>query len=547
MGIRYLLKKLGNHISATRHVALWNAYFLFKLYLYVAGAINLNVAFNLLLLLFVVLPVGDRLQRSRAFMLGKTVIGLFVALLLLWYDSWLPSLVETGHLIQEYGLPSTGYVLSFIGRAVSMSVVVLFAVVLLVSYFLGCYKRLSIALMAVAIAATPVLSIFNGSPAPSQMTLTDEAEAAEKDPAKFLESFYAKESERMIVFKHPAAASVPFDVVVLHICSLSWDDLREIGMTQDDPFFKDFDYLFTNFNSVTGYSGPAVIRLLQSNGGQRSNSDIYSNSTPKEYFLFESLANLGYERYIAMDHDGKYGNYNAALKKNGLHGAKLITHDSLSPTAMFFDNKTPLFRDSTLFKKWLDARNGSRATRAALYYNTVLLHAGTHWNGEKWSGRDSIEQYKKVVTVLQQDIKKMIELLKSTKRNTVFILVAEHGRALTGSPFQPPDIRDIPLPKITRVPMAVKLIGPKFAAAKVNQTIVSKPTSYFALSWLLSKFVEQSPFGAAAEASSELAAKIPKTDFVSENDSGKIVEIGGIYHYLGKTNRWITLAPAQLK
>ena len=95
--------------------------------------------------------------------------------------------------------------------------------------------------------------------------------------------------------------------------------------------------------------------------------------------------------------------------------------------------------------------------------------------------------------------------------------------------------------------MAVKLIGPKFATAKVNQTMVSKPTSYFALAWLLSKFVEQSPFGAAAEASSELAAKIPKTDFVSENDSGKIVEIGGIYHYLGKTNRWITLAPAQLK
>ena len=547
MAARDLLKTVGSHINNTRHVALWNCYFFFKLYLYVAGAINPDVTLNLLLLLFVVLPVGARLQRSRVFMAGKTAVGLFLALLLLWHDSWLPSLAETGHLIQEYGMPSTEYVLSFLGRALHMSVVVLFTVVVLVSCFLGSFRRLSIALMAVAIAMTPVLGIFNGSPVSSQAGLADEAEASEKDPAKFLESFYAKESERMIVFKHPPAGSVPFDVVVVHVCSLSWDDLRQIGMTQDDPFFREFDYLFTDFNSVTGYSGPAVIRLLQANGGQRSNSDIYSNSTPQEYFLFESLANLGYERYIAMDHDGKYGNYNKALKKNGLNGAKVISHDSLSPSAMFFDNKTPLFRDETMFERWLNARNSSRAGRAALYYNTVLLHAGTHWTSEKWSNRDSVEQYRKVVSVLDHDIRKMIELLKSSKRNTVLILVAEHGRALTGSPFQPPDMRDIPLPKITRVPLAVKLIGPKFNGARVSQTVVSKPTSYFALSWLLSKFMEHSPFGTTAEPSQELAARIPKTDFVSENDSGKIVETSGVYYYLGKTGRWVPLSPAQLK
>ena len=380
------------------------------------------------------------------------------------------------------------------------------------------------------------------------MLQTDEAEASEKDPAKYLESFYAKESERTIVFKQPGVPAAPFDLVVLHLCSLSWDDLKEIGMTQDDPFFKEFDYLFTNFNSATGYSGPAVIRLLQSNGGQRSHNDIHSSSTPKEFFLFESLASVGYERYIAMDHDGKYGNYNSALKKNGLNGAKLITHDKLSNTAVFFDGKTALYDDLAVFKKWFEVRNGSKAERAALYYNSVLMHAGSHWvDDSRWASREPKGLYKELTLATLKDMKKMIDLLKTSKRNTVLVLVSEHGRALTGSSFQLPDMRDIPLPKITRVPMAVKLIGPKFNTAKVNQTIISKPTSYFALSWLMSKFVERSPFGATADTSQELANRIPKTEFLSENESGKVVETGGVYHYYGKTRAWVPLTPAQLK
>lgn len=543
-----LLKHFGNHLDTTRHVALWNVYYFIVLYLSLTGAIHPSASLNFLLLLFIVLPVGGRFSRNEMFMPGKTMVGVLLALLILWHDSWLPSLVDAGGLIQQYGMPSMGYLLSFFRGAVGMSVLVSFAVVLLVSCFLASYKRLSIAVMAVVITVSPVLKGFDGSSLPGQPVGADEAEAAEKDPAQFLESFYAKESERMIVFKQPGAGDPPFDVVVLHLCSMGWDDLREVGVTQDAPIFKEFDYLFTNFNSATGYSGPAVIRLLQSNGGQRSHGEIYSNATPKEYFLFQSLASLGYERYIAMDHDGKYGNYNGALKKSGLNGAKLITHDHLSSSAVFFDGKTQLFNDFSMFKRWFDVRNSSKADRAALYFNSVLMHAGSHWVGEKkWSGRDSREQYKEVSSVALKDVKKMIELLKSTKRNTVLVLVAEHGRALTGSSFQLPDMRDIPLPKITKVPMAVKLIGPGFAAAKVNQTVISKPTSYFALSWLLSKFAERSPFGATAATPQELAAKIPKTEFVAENDNGKIVEIGGVYHYLGKTNKWLALTPAQLK
>jgi len=546
--MKRVLHRFGQQIDNTRQIMLWQVYFILKLYLYATGAINLDVPLNLALLLLVVLPFGTALQSNKAAGLCRALVSSVLALLLVWRESWLPSPLDALQLIQQHGMPSAEYVLSFLKGAVSMSIIVFSAVVLLASYLLRSHKRWSIAAMAVVISVSPLLRGFTGPPSSGPAVQVDEAEAAEKDPAKYLESFYAREAERTIVFKQPASGAAPFDVVVLHLCSLSWDDLKEIGMTQDDPFFKEFDYLFTNFNSATGYSGPAVIRLLQANGGQRSHGDIHSSSTPKEYFLFESLASLGYERYIAMDHDGKYGNYNRELKRNGLNGAKLINQDKLSSTAVFFDGKTPLYSDLAMFGKWLETRNGSRAERAALYFNSVLMHAGTHWVDErKGTGRDQRDQFREVSSVVLKDILKMIEMLKASKRNTVLVLVSEHGRALTGSSFQPPDMRDIPLPKITKVPMAIKLIGPKYNAAKGHQTLVAKPTSYFALSWMLSKFMERSPFGATAEPSQELAAKIPKTDFVAENESGKIVEIGGTYHYLGKTKKWVQLTSAQLK
>ncbi|CAH2029854.1 cellulose biosynthesis protein BcsG [Trichlorobacter ammonificans] len=542
--MKQLAGTIGRHIDATDQIMLWNVYFLIKICLYAIDAINLNVGTNLLLFLAILLP----LPRRGWWRSCRTTALAVAAVLVLWHESWLPSPGDTYRLLADHGLPSVAYMGSFMKGAVSMSVVCSFGVVVVVSYLLRSFKRVSIVAMAAVITVSPLLKGFGDPARPGGVIQVEEAEAAEKDPAKYLESFYARESERMIVFKQPQAGSVPFDVVVLHLCSLSWDDLEQIGMSPESPFFREFDYLFTNFNSATGYSGPAVMRLLQANGGQRSHGDVHGSATPKEYFLFESLASLGYERYIAMDHDGKYGNYNSALKKNGLNGARLINHDSLSSAAVFFDGKTPLYSDQAMFRKWLDVRNGSKAERAALYFNSVLMHAGTHWVGEKkWAGRDPRDQYKDVASVVQKDIVRMIDLLKASKRNTVLVLVSEHGRALTGSPFQPPDMRDVPLPKITKVPMAVKLIGPKFNGARVNQTVVSKPTSYFAISWLLARFMERSPFGPTAETPQELAGRIPRTDFVAENDSGKVVEIAGVYHYLGKTKRWVQLTPAQLK
>lgn len=91
---------------------------------------------------------------------------------------------------------------------------------------------------------------------------------------RVLESFYNKEAKRQVNFTEASSDAVPFDVLFLHICSLSWDDLRVAGLTPH-PLFERFDLLFTNFNSVSSYSGPATIRLLKATCGQPSHHDLY--------------------------------------------------------------------------------------------------------------------------------------------------------------------------------------------------------------------------------------------------------------------------------
>jgi cellulose synthase operon protein YhjU len=549
------LKKVHKKLECDlRLIGLWNFYFLFKFYLFIKGSIRLDIVLNLLFLFFVAAPLPEAISKRRGFRLGRNILNVVLALFLLWHDSWLPPVLDAASFLNQQGMPSFAYIISFTRGYFSMSLFIALIAALMLAVltykWARKYKMAAVGSLAVLIIAVPVIpKNFGKHHQQSAEIRLQTSEAAEiKDPAKYLESFYSTESERVIMFKQPGPASPAFDIVALHVCSFSWDDMKEIGMAQDDPFFKQFDYFFTNFNTATGYSGPAVLRLLQANCGQRSHNDIHKGDAQKACLLFESLSSVGYEPYISMSHDGKYGDFTKAVKKNVPKNSIFLAPDDLKPEAIFFDGKSPLYGDYAALKKWFDSRQASKSERAALYYNSVLLHAGSHWVGEKkWHLRDKHDQFKDVSSVLLKDVKKFIELLKSSKRNTVLIFLPEHGRALTGSSFQAADLRDIPLPKITKVPVGVKLIGPKFNDKKVQQHIISKPSSYFALSWLLSKFIENSPFGSSAASPEDIAFKIPKTDFVSEHEGRVIIETGGSYLYHGKDRKWITLSPDQLK
>jgi len=519
----------------------WNAYFLLKLYLFLNGSIALHLWPNLLFLAWVALPLPHSLARRRFAMGSLHLINAAVAVCLLWYDSYLPPVSSAWSQLEQQGMPSAQYVVSFVLGYFDAKVTGIIAGGLMMGFALRRRRAVWAGLMAGLLGIAPVYVSWAAGKTPKAAPRA--AEAAPREPAAFLEDFYSGEAERVVLFKKPS--DPPFDIVIIHVCSMAWADLKAVKLDQHE-FFKSFDYLFTGFNSVASYSNPAVLRLLRANCGQTTHTEIH-NPAPATCFLYESLKSSGYKNYVVMSHDGKYGEYTPFIKKNGLADATFMFPEKLPAQSIFFDN-SKMYSDEEMLKRWLGARSADPAPRAALYFNSVNLHAGSHWVDEKkWWARDSKDQYEDFASFLLHGLVKFEKTLAQSGRNVVMVFVPEHGRALQSTPMQGKDLRDIPLPGITRVPMGIKLIGPAVKKPS-QQVVIEKPTSYLAVSSLLARFVEKSPFGPAAEAPEDLVKRVPATDFVSEHTGNVIIQLGGEYflNQQEKPKEWIRLMPNQL-
>lgn len=522
-----------------------NFFVLLELYLFFSNIIWLDLPFNILLFIFVLTPLPAKLSGLIIFKLAKFLVGCIFSLLLLWHQSWLPDIHETFMLVKEYGMPSFDYIFSFVMRVFSMSILFGLFFLIAASYMLRKMKLASLIGLPMVLIFAPIINdVFANESLNDVLIKLPEVEASEQmTPSEYLEEFYFEEAERAILFSTPNSQSPAFDIVVIQACSLSWHDLAEIGVNKEDNFFKQFDYLFSNFNSATSYSGPAMHRILMANCGQPSHDEIYENKQPKECQLFKSLSSVGFQTSITMGFNG-YEGFRKAANSHMPKSATQISPESLEAQAIFYDGKTKLYNDFETLNLWHEYVKTSNPERAALYYNSILLHAGVRWVGEKTTrGRDLHEQFEDVFLVFKEDIQAFIKQLQASKRNTVLLFVPEHGRALVGNSIQLADIRDIPLPSITKVPVGVKLIGPNFKATPQQE--ITKPTSYLALSWLISKFMKNSPFEEGATTSSKLAARVPKTEHVSDNGQSTILEIGEKTLYRGKNGKWVSLSKDQ--
>ena len=98
-------------------------------------------------------------------------------------------------------------------------------------------------------------------------------------------------------------------------------------------------------------------------------------------------------------------------------------------------------------------------------------------------------------------------------------------------------MREIPLPQITVVPTAVKLIGdvPAFG----GPAVIAKPTSYLALAELLRSFMEHSPFGRRAPDRDSRPADLPETRLASESESTRVIELGTGFWYQAAGKAWL--------
>jgi cellulose synthase operon protein YhjU len=528
-------------------MGIWDFYFIAKLYLYFGHYMDFHAWPNIAFAVFLSVPLPQR----HAFLKPvRQAIAVPVGIALFYYDTWLPPITRVFSQAAQLEGFSPAYLAELAGRFFD-PLVVGGLVLLYVVYFFA-RKRLRVSSFVFLAMLAPLFSIGQGKP-PSQPdgTIAADSISAPTDAGLTaqLNSFYASEAGRAVSFAPPAQADAPkvgnplsskldaeltppFDIVFLHICSLSWDDLDFAGQ-RDHPLFKRFDIVFTDFNSAASYSGPAAIRLLRGSCGQPRHKALY-DPAPVQCLTLDNLRQTGFAPQLAMNHDGHYGGFLDDVRERGQLQATPFDTRGIPPYLRSFDG-SPVQDDYTVLSKWWAQRLRTPDARVALYYNSISLHDGNYYQGRR---SNSMEIYKPRLARLLDDIDRFFGALQASGRRVVVAFVPEHGASIRGDRMQIAGLREIPSPRISIVPVGIKLIGrPAGPAAK--PLLVSEPVSYLGLSQLLANFVAVTPFGQSGVRLEDYVRELPATDFVAENEDVVVMRRGARYFIHARDADWV--------
>jgi cellulose synthase operon protein YhjU len=521
-------------------MGIWSFYFFGKLLLYVSGHIDFHILPNLAFASFLILP----LRRSWLRVL-RQIIAIPTGAALLYYDSWLPPLqrlmYQAGNLQQFDAV----YLVELLGRFVNPRVVALLFALLLLNILLSRKLRMSTFAIAAILLVPPIngfVAQLNQSVAPAQAvdagssgaTAADtvtQTQASGDELNTILANFYQTESTRKVAFSPAVASNAPYDLVLLHICSLAWDDMAYVHL-KDHPLMGRFDLVFSNFNSAASYSGPAAIRILRGPCGQEEHENLYQKTEP-ECYLFNQLQQAGFKPEYLMGHDGHFGNFIDDVRKNGGLDVPLQPVDQV-PVAMRAFDGSPIYDDYAELSHWWQQRLKEPDSRVALYYNTMSLHDGNRLlNSPSLS---SVDSYHARLDKLLGDVDKFLQQLSSSGRRVVVVFIPEHGAALRGDKLQISGLREIPSPAISLVPVGIKLIGmPQAGGAPL---IVSQPSSYLAVTQLLANFAASNPFESPAFNIADYARDLPQTEYVAENEGAVVMRQAGRYMMRNPDKSW---------
>lgn len=506
------------HWSGLGH---WNLYFLAKLLLAWQGSLSLQVLPNLLLAAVLLLPLGLWLARLRL------LLAVPAALALLYQESPLPPVERLTALSGLLDF-SPEYLLELAGRFFSVREAGAVALCLLAYYLLSPWLRLSslslggllwLALLQVPLPAFWPLLQSETVQAASTPAAGSTAAPAEADLDQWLVEFHAREAQRRVSF--PAASGTPpFDLLVLNICSLAWSDLRQVGLVQH-PLLQDMDILFEQFNSATSYSGPAAIRLLRASCGQPAHSQLYQ-AADAQCQLFDNLAQLGFSKHLALNHNGRFEGFGDMLRAHGnLPAAQ--SSEGLRRAWVAFDG-TPIWSDGEVLERWWQQRSAQDPAPAALFYNTITLHDGNRVIEVDGGTRSAT--YAERATRLMDDLQAFLTALERSGRPVVVVLVPEHGAALRGDALQIAGLREYPSRSITHVPVGLRLINLPLDETAPQR--VSTPSSYLAVAEIIARLLAGIPAGQSAFSPAALVRDLPVSEWVAESEGGVVVAPAGI-------------------
>lgn len=513
----------------------WNLYFLAKFALLWFGYLNFHALPNLVFMAFLLMPIpSQRLHRWRHYLAIPIGIALF------YHDTWLPgisSILSQGSQLAGF---SAQYLLELIGRFINWQMIGAAFVLFIAYLFVAQWVRVTVFTVAALVwlnivnIAGPAVSLLPATstaaaggantPATSAPAAGDTAPADSLPPTSanltaYLNQFYEREKGRATAFPATLPADAqPFDLLVINICSLAWADMEAVNL-QNHPLWSKMDIMFDSFNSATAYSGPASIRLLRASCGQLSHHDLYQ-PVNQQCYLFDNLAKLGFRQQLMLDHSGVFGNYLKELREQGDMQAPLMSQAGIGNELTSFDGE-PIYNDLELLTRWLDQQQKAGDARTATFFNVIPLH-----DGNRFVGSNKSADYQPRAQKLFDQLNTFLDQLEKSGRKVVVVIVPEHGAALVGDKMQMSGLRDIPSPNITHTPVGIKLVGMK-APHQGSPLQIKTPSSYLALSELVSRLVDGKVFSESSVDWQALTQGLPQTPIISENDNAIVMQYQG--------------------
>ena len=513
----------GVNNRSWKGLGIWNVYFVLKFALAAFGYINLDFLGNALLMAWLLLPI-DR----RALRILRGGLGFVAAVVLIYSESWLPGIESI--MANKAGI--TGFSLLYVTELaidfINPQMVGWGLLALLLYFLLRNYLRLTFFTIVYFLGAVtfPFVQSLLPEDAPVQVAgtatstqapMTGKAKSDDlKAVGEWYSAFIDYERERRATMPQGLSEKdTPFDILLLSICSLSNDDLAA-SQLDTHPVFNRFNIRFDEFNSATGYSGPALLRLLNGACGQPSHNDLYGERRT-ECEVMTRLGTLGYTQRLLMDHSGEYDNFLQSLR------------DKAGVTAPLDNTKFPLrymgFDDEEIsdslavLRHWQRTQARSKDRRTVTLMNFIALH-----DGNRLPGRGRSEPFKPRAKRMFDDLNTFMNELDRPGRKVMLVIVPEHGAAVRGDKIQAPRLRDIPNLRITQVPVMVKFFGLKGLPPEAIH--VTGNTSYLALTSLIGKTLETDYFGkqGGSVPLEDLVKDLPQTNPVSENGQAQVLK-----------------------
>lgn len=543
---------IRNRISFSLRIkTLVGTYFLFKLGLYFMAICGFDFVLNLILFLFCLFSVKQKTLNTI-----YSAVLIISGLLLLYHDSYLPMFTPQVIYDEKGILGIYELVTTFIADYFDYSYFGIFALLFIAVFFLNDFLKIT-SFVVVGFVTVAVLNIWAlnvSKEANSQAVQNVVADSADIPPQigtadsqsveNYLQTFLELESQRIVSMPSSLPENFkPFDIVIVNICSMATDDIEASNLLKH-PLFRTFDFSFETFNSVSSYSTPSTLRLLRSNCGQMTEAQMYRERR-SECELITAVEQLGYQSEVYFDHNGKYGDYLKTLHELG--GLKESIHDlsKLSVKYSAFDGSA-IRSDSDLFTSYINNVANNSSVNNITFMNLLSLHDGNRLAGEKKS-----QSYAPRLKLLLDNLEDFIKEIRKTKRNTLFIMIPEHGAAIRGDKMQIAKLREIPTDKITRIPVGISFIGAdrNYADGQENQRRhrtqrIKGFYSYLAISEIVKRAIEDNVFSvnnkdeSRTDRVADIFYDLPQTAFISESTNAYYMNFQHQDFYKLKGEKW---------